>query len=386
MQWCCSILFALLINSSKQFMKYTSILSCLLPFIFLLLTGSPARAQLLQPGFDKSEYLELMKISARSTNSPAYYDTFPPPLEFTQVYKSPTMGLDNYWDLWSNGKGKAVISIRGTTTNAVSWLANVYAAMVPAKGELQLEDDFRFNYSLAENPRAAVHVGWLVSTAYLARDIIPKIDSAVKSGTTDFIIVGHSQGGAIAYLLTSYLYGLQRQSAIQSTIRFKTYCSAAPKPGNLYFAYDYEAMTFGGWAFNVVNAADWVPESPISIQTLQDFNSTNPFADKKALVKKQKFPNNLVLKHVYNQLNNPSRRAGRRYQKYLGKMASGFVKKQIPGYQPPAYFNSNNYVRTGHMIALAADADYYQRFPDSKTNVFAHHLHNAYMYLAAKLP
>ncbi|MCG7856726.1 lipase family protein [Flavihumibacter sediminis] len=367
-------------------MKYTSILSCLLPLIFLLLTGSPARAQLLQPGFDKSEYLELMKISARSTNSPAYYDTFPAPLEFTQVYKSPIMGLDNYWDLWSNGKGKAVISIRGTTTNAVSWLANVYAAMVPAKGELQLEDDFRFNYSLADNPRAAVHVGWLVSTAYLARDIIPKIDSAFKGGTTDFIIVGHSQGGAIAYLLTSYLYGLQRQSAIPSNIRFKTYCSAAPKPGNLYYAYDYEAMTFGGWAFNVVNAADWVPESPISIQTLQDFNNTNPFADKKALVKKQKFPNNLVLKHVYNQLNNPSRRAGRRYQKYLGKMASGFVKKQIPGYQPPAYFNSNNYVRTGPMIALAADADYYQRFPDSKTNVFAHHLHNAYMYLAAKLP
>ncbi|WP_052323916.1 lipase family protein [Flavihumibacter sp. ZG627] len=363
-----------------------SIPYCLLPFIFLLLAGLPCRAQLLQPGFDKAEYLELMKISARSTNSPAYYDTFPAPQEFQQVYKSSIMGLDNYWDLWSNGKGKAVISIRGTTTNAVSWLANVYAAMVPAKGELQLEDDFRFSYSLAENPRAAVHVGWLVSTAYLARDIVPKIDSAVKSGTSDFIIVGHSQGGAIAYLLTSYLYGLQRQSAIPSTIRFKTYCSAAPKPGNLYYAYDYEAMTFGGWAFNVVNAADWVPESPISIQTLQDFNNTNPFADKKALVKKQKFPNNLVLKHVYNQLNNPSRRAGRRYQKYLGKMASKFVKKQIPGYQPPAYINSNNYVRTGHMIALAADADYYTRFPDSKENIFAHHLHNAYMYLAAKLP
>jgi hypothetical protein len=60
-------------------------------------------------------------------------------------------------------------------------------------------------------------------------------------------------------------------------IKFKTYCSAAPKPGNLYFSYDYEADNQIGWSFTVVNGADWVPELPVSIQSIGDFNKTNPF-------------------------------------------------------------------------------------------------------------
>jgi hypothetical protein len=51
---------------------------------------------------------------------------------------------------------------------------------------------------------------------------------------------------AISYLLTAYLYHLQKSGRLQADIRFKTYASAGPKPGNLYFAYQYEAMTKGG--------------------------------------------------------------------------------------------------------------------------------------------
>ncbi|HPN72156.1 MAG TPA: hypothetical protein PLZ32_21680, partial [Saprospiraceae bacterium] len=77
---------------------------------------------------------------------------------------------------------------------------------------------------------------------------MPKIDSLYKTGTKEFLIMGHSQGGAIAYLMTSYLYNLQQLGQLPIDIKFKTYCSAAPKPGNLYYAYEYEAMTQGGWA------------------------------------------------------------------------------------------------------------------------------------------
>ncbi len=69
--------------------------------------------------------------------------------------------------------------------------------MVPAQGELKLSNDFTFKYHLAENPRAAVHVGWLIGVAYLAKDILPKIDSCYKKGIKEFIIMGHSQGGAL---------------------------------------------------------------------------------------------------------------------------------------------------------------------------------------------
>ena len=53
-----------------------------------------------------------------------------------------------------------------------------------------------------------------------------------------------------------------------TSLNIKTYCSAAPKPGNLFYAYDFEHITEGGWAFNVVNSADWVPELPSTTQTV----------------------------------------------------------------------------------------------------------------------
>ena len=101
---------------------------------------------------------------------------------------------------------------------------------------------------------------------------------------------------------------------------------------------------------------------------------------------KMSFPENLVLKHFYNQMDKLSRKAEYRFQKCLGDFTSGYVKKFLPGFIPPVYFNSMAYVRIGNTVVLLADADYYTSFPDSKTKVFAHHLHPAYIYLAEKLP
>jgi len=36
-------------------------------------------------------------------------------------------------------------------------------------------------------------------------------------------------------------------------------------------------------------------------------------------------------------------------------------------------------------IVLTADAGYLKKFPDSETNVFVHHLHPIYFYLAERL-
>ncbi|HEY8398799.1 MAG TPA: lipase family protein, partial [Flavihumibacter sp.] len=232
----------------------------------------------------------------------------------------------------------------------------------------------------------AVHVGWLLSTAYLSRDILPKLDSTYAAGTRNILIVGHSQGGAIGFLITAHLYSLQKSGRLPADIRFKTYCSAGPKPGNLYFAYDYEVMTYGGWAFNVVNSADWVPEVPLSIQTVQDFSPTNPFTNAKDVIRKLPFSRRVVLKYVYNKLSKPSIRAQRNYQKYLGKHTSKMVAKRLTEYQSPDFYNSNHYVRTGTTIVLKGDAAYYERWPDDGSNVFIHHYHVPYLYLLDLLP
>ena len=356
-----------------------------LVFSLIMLFSVAAPAQHLKPGFDKSECIEMLKMGAAFGDS-TYTNLLPKPLKLKLIYRSPVIGLDNCWDLWVDNEGEAVISIRGTTAKGESWLANFYAAMVPAKGELHLSDSFHFKYDLATNPRAAVHTGWLIATAYLSNDILPKIDSLYKTGVKDFIITGHSQGGAISFLLTSYLYSMIKQTRLPADIRFKTYCIAGPKVGNLYYAYDYEAMTQFGWALNVVNSADWVPEVMFSIQTVDDLNNTNPFIKVDSFINKQSFPKNLVLRHFYNQMDQPVRKAEYRFQECLGNFLVPYVKKFLPGYIPPIYVNTMDYVRIGNTIVLLANEDYYKLFPDNPNTPFVHHLVAAYYYLAQKLP
>lgn len=339
----------------------------------------------LKPGFDKEEYKALMKVSAQVGDS-AYTAQLPLPAGYKLIYRSPVTGLDNRWDLWKTDNGTPIISIRGTTKKEISWTANFYAAMVPATGELQLSATEKFQYRLAESDWAAVHIGWLICTGFIAKDILSKIDSCYKSGNRSFYIMGHSQGGAIAFLLNAYLHSLQKQNLLPADIRIKTYCSAGPKPGNLYFAMEYEAMTQGGWAFNVVNAADWVPQTPFSVQTIDDFAEINPFADAKGFIKKQGWPKRWALNYAYGKMANPSRKARKNYSKFLGNFVSKSIKKYLPGFEPPAYFKSSDYVRTGATIVLLPAADYYQKFPQDKANVFINHLHQPYLFLAEQLP
>jgi hypothetical protein len=351
---------------------------------FALLLSLASGAQHLRPGFDKKEYIEMLKVSAQFGDS-AYSAGIPVPPEYKLEYRSATVGMANKWDLWMKDDGLAVISIRGTVGDPMSWLDNFYAAMVPAKGSLQLDKTTTFNYELADNPRAAVHVGWLLSTAFLSQTILTKIDSLYKQGRKEILIMGHSQGGGIAYLLAAYLYHLQKQGSLPADIRFKTYCSAGPKPGNLYFAYDYESMTQGGWAYNVVNAADWVPETPVSIQTLDDYNHINPFKELRGTIKKQKWPQRWALRYAYGRMNTPSRKASRNFRKYLGGYLSKSVKKHLKEFQSPEYYHSNDYVRTGAFIVLQPDENYYKLFPQDEKNKFVNHLHPQYLYLTEKL-
>ncbi|HCS21023.1 MAG TPA: lipase [Bacteroidetes bacterium] len=351
--------------------------------IFLIaVTVSPCLAQKLQPGFDNSEFRELLLVSVQTTADSAYIAKFEAPSTFTMAYQSKPMGLDNLWDLWVDKEGRGCISIRGTTMKEESWLANFYAAMVPAKGYLRFEDKDTFFYELAANPMAAVHVGWLLSMAYLSTDILPKIDSMYALGVKEYYIYGHSQGGAISYLLTAHLANLKKTGRLAEDLRFKTYCSAAPKPGNLYFAYEYEVLTQEGWGYNVVNALDWVPETPISIQTLDDLNPTNPFVLLDGMIHQQPVPARWMLNRIYKRLDKPTRKAQRIYEKYLGEVTARVIKDKLPQSIAPEFYSSSNYVRTGITIVMMPNEAYFLAFPEQQDEFFTHHYHEAYLFLA----
>lgn len=339
----------------------------------------------LKTGYDFDESMELIKVNFRFADSVEFPD-FPAPQRFKHEYRSPVVGFDNCWDFWKDANGTGLISIRGTTGSLPSWGSNFYSMLVPATGTMKLTENDTFSYHLANDPAAAVHVGWLYSTGMLMKDILPKIDTFLLNGGTDLLITGHSQGGAIAYLVTAHLWSLRASGRLPQTLRLKTYCSAAPKPGNLRFAYSYESMTFPGWAFNTVNAADWVPETPFSIQTVNDFAQTNPFSEAKQLMKGIKIPVRWVLKHAYNKMDRPTRKSQQRFEKYLGRKLGKIMQKSAPGFEPPEYLNENAFARCGIMVSLVPDEGYFALYPNyAKENKFLHHSIQPYLYLMEQM-
>jgi hypothetical protein len=351
--------------------------------VLLLFNCHSIYAQL-KPGFDIQEYLELLRVSRQQTDSSIQYDQTPQPQYYRRLYRSAVGPLANRWEMWVHQK-TAIISIRGTTTDGVSWLENFYAAMVPAIGQLHISDSTTFNYHLASHPQAAVHVGWLLGLADISPTVIQQLNQAYrKYGIKQVLLLGHSQGAAIAFLLRSHLGWLQQQNAIPADMIFKTYCSAPPKPGNVYYAYEYDYLTRGGWGISVTNAADWVPQTPFSVQTINDFNQPNPFVNINEGIKDQSFFIKLYVKHVYNRLRKPPVRAVKNNQKYLGHMVYKFIRKSLPQFKEPVYAPTNQYTSCGTPVILMPDAAYHQQFPNKGKNIFVHHMFWPYYYLAQK--
>lgn len=348
----------------------------------LLLPAALLKAQSLRPGFDPEEYLTMLSIASRQSDS-AKRDRTPPPAGFTRAYRSPVVGLDNRWDLWTREDGQlGVISIRGTVATTASWLANFYSAMAPATGSLQLNDSTAFPYQLAAHKNAAVHTGWLIALAHIAPDIEAKIRECYARGMREFNIIGHSQGGTIAFLLRSYLHYQVQKGQLPADLSFKTYCSAAPKPGNQQYVYDYNFITRNGWSFTVLNTEDWVPETPVGIQQLTDMNELNPFNNLSTVLGKQNFFVRMYAKGMFNKMRISTRKAERRYEKYLGDRVYKLVKKKLPQLREPNYVPSMAYLPAGVPIVLKPDTAYMERFHNKNPyGIWYHHTFEAYYSL-----
>jgi hypothetical protein len=339
----------------------------------------------LQPGFNGKEYAELLSLSFHSSSIADSVERTKTKDPYHLEYRSAEVGLLNRWSFYLRNDNVGVINIRGTVQRLASWLENFYAPMVPATGSLQLNDTTTFNYQLSADPKAMVHVGWTIGLGYLAPDIEKKInDYYQQNQVKEFLLFGHSQGGAIAFLLRSFFEYERQKGKIPADVVFKTYCSAAPKPGNLYYAYDFDFITRNGWAYTIVNTADWVPETPFSIQTINDFNPTNPFIHIKEIIKKEKFIVKLAVKKVYKKLDKSTEKAQKKFEKSLGKIIYKQVKKFLPQLKEPIYTKGNNYMRAGSPIILVPDEEYRNQFPESDTNFFTHHLFKPYYMLVKK--
>ena len=334
-----------------------------------------------EPGFDRKEYADLLWLQFHGLDeSLTIHKSFDlQKASYQKLMMTPEVGLANKAAIFLRSDGVVVLELRGTVNKTESWLANFYSGMVAGSGALQLAPDFRFSYKVAAHSKAAVHIGWLIGTAFLARAYQPVLDSLIARGHNHVLVSGHSQGGALAFITTSYLhYYYQAKS---QPVFLKTYASAAPKPGNLYYAYDFESITAGNWGFRIVNTADWVPETPFSLQTLLDFNEVNSFENVKPALKQQKLLVRMYLQNAYKKLDRKSAKAARQFRKYMGEKLYKQVAKSLPGFERPALHPSQNYSTAGIPIVLTPNDAYHTRFVDDKKNVFVHHLYQPYLFL-----
>ena len=335
----------------------------------------------LKPGFDAREFLDVLHLEWAHQDSGSRYAPVVLPANYKRVYRSPEVGLRNKVDVWLRNDSVGIICLR-YTVGGTSWLENFYSGLIKAQGTLKLNDSTTFDYKFSSDEKAFVHHGWAIGACYLAPYVTQKINEYYKQGVKEFIIVGHSQGAALSFLMRSYLQ-YAHDSIVPKDITYKVYCSAAPKPGNLFYAYDFDFITRNGWAYRIVNTYDWVPQTPFSVQTISDLHPTNPLSIRKQLMKRRlKKPFiRLYVNHAIKDMEDAARKTNKKYHKYLTKRMGIFIKKSLKEYKDPIIEKSNFYMPAGIPIILQPDSVYEEKFKFDGVNVFVHHMFEPYIFL-----
>lgn len=184
---------------------------------------------------------------------------------------------DNSWKLFKKtGSNIYVIAIRGTVETLPSGVEDVIATSIAAYPvRLKINDRQMLSFRLAEAPGAETHLGWTYAMTELmfnARYGILNVLRDKVPPNSRLLITGHSQGAAIATLVHAFLHYAIAGNEFglgNSGYTLKSYVFAQPKPGNWQFAMDF-ARIAGGEAFVVNNDRDWVPQTPLSIEFLDE--------------------------------------------------------------------------------------------------------------------
>jgi len=219
----------------------------------------------LKSGFNVSEAISTIAM-CNSFNFIEQYGTSENiiPEHFNLHHTSDVLGMDNKFEVYKN-ENVGVINYRGSTDKMISWVENCYSAMIPAKGEIII-DEKAHDYSFASDENAAVHAGYGLTVVMLSEEIIGQIQALNQKGIYNIMITGHSQGGALASLTRAYLENLPKGEVSKKNI-YKTYAYAQPMCGNKEFAEEYNTrFSDAGTSYSIINAEDPVPYMPFNYE------------------------------------------------------------------------------------------------------------------------
>lgn len=298
----------------------------------------------LSEGLNEQEALDMIALCNSYTFLELYNsDADILPKGYKKTYTSGVFGMDNRFQIYENGT-VAIINIRGSTDKQISWLENIYSAMIPAKGKIEIEGQ-TFDYMFSKDSSAAIHSGFALGLAYLHSDLISRIQLLNQKGIYDIILTGHSQGGALVNLFRTYLTYVSPE-VISPKNKYKVYSFAAPMLGNKEFIQEFNAMYVDKRAaFSFINTFDPIPELPVS------YNDSNFFKDniKALLFDRESFSIKKVVSDggillLENKIG--------KYVKRFGNSTSNKISKDLGHVEMPAYVNDFNYMRQKDEILL----------------------------------
>jgi hypothetical protein len=316
-------------------------------FISFVLVSIQITAQL-QPGFNPREAKELSAICNSFTYIELYgNDKNIIPSNYVKVYTSPDYGMDNKFQVYlKNGVG--IINFRGSTDKKESWLENMYSAMIPVEDVIQIKDK-RFDYKVGIDSSGAVHAGYVLAISYLADDVLQQMKALNQKGIYNFIITGHSKGGAIAQMMRAYLEYLPTQKVSKKNI-YKVYAFANPMIGNFEFCNEYNRkFSQTQMSFLLHNPADMVPQMPMTYNdsTYWSSNVQAALFDKENFSMKQ-----MLMDGAMQTFEHPLKRTSN----FLGRNLNKQIGKELGEVIMPKYKNDINYAHTSKPIMLPPTA------------------------------
>lgn len=311
-------------------------------FLFLYLLWSFSGSGQFSSGFDPNEARDMAAIC----NSFTYIDLYGSDLEilpegYQKVYTSPVVGMDNRFQVYIKGN-VAVINFRGSTDQKSSWLANMYSALIPSKGEITIQDK-TFPYQFGVDTASSVHSGYALALAYLHDPLVEQLKQIHKRGIRHVYLTGHSQGGALAVLVRAYLH---YSKEIPRGLQFKVYTFAQPMSGNFAFANEYNhQFCKPEMSYSLVNPEDIVPKMPYS------YNDSTFIRDHLValLSKDERFDAQKMLREGLMYLFNE--KFSRTVEKF-GVSVAEQLEKELGAIQLPEPTGKINFSQVGNQIEL----------------------------------
>jgi hypothetical protein len=239
------------------------------------------------PGFDLSEASDLLYMCDQLYAQP---NGIPMPSGFTQRWGSapifqPSFSFppfDNLWSLWQSAAAESTFALiaRGTVLKVGSILEDLISLLVSATGSVEV-GPVTIPYQFAADTRASIHAGFALGSLLLlnfpSQGILSQLASKVPPGSKIYI-AGHSQGAALAVLLSSWFN--YAAFSLSRNYSYKTYAFAQPKPGNDHYQTDFGKLLCNtGFGFRLTNSLDFIPQLPFTIEVPTDLNVTLPLQE-----------------------------------------------------------------------------------------------------------